>query len=206
MWHQILYSGRRWCLSPRHSLFLLAMNTSYSPSNLFATPGDIVIDATSGTRGIVIDLDTGLVIRKVRRANLSSGEFEAFRTWPNGEIRYDENGPMIYRGRGRLHFKPTANLAPPRPTSPSQTQQNYDHIPIPLFSNRCCQKGCTRVARWSVSDEVPQTPVEVNGRKYSRGKIVGRRYYCEFHWKPPRLLDAKGEVMQEFDEIGVRPT
>lgn len=78
----------------------------------------------------------------------------------------------------------------------------------------CHHENCTRLASHMVSDEVEVTPalgekIERNGLKgcyiYERGCVVNRRYYCEFHYQPPRLLDPKGEVITEFQEEPNRP-
>jgi hypothetical protein len=95
-----------------------------------------------------------------------------------------------------------------------------ERITTPLLDRPCCVKGCGRLASWSVSDEVSVTP-SVGGLSpgllalprykrakrvlYERGCTVGRRWYCSRHYSPPRLLDAKGEVIETYDEIGVRP-
>lgn len=78
-----------------------------------------------------------------------------------------------------------------------------------LLLPRKCEQ-CSRQAVWSVSDEVNTTPeaggkLTIRGRKfrgvyYARAAVVGRRWFCEWHFKPPRLLDARGEVVQEIQE------
>jgi hypothetical protein len=87
-----------------------------------------------------------------------------------------------------------------------------ERLTTPLFDAICSIKGCGRIAGWSVSDEVRVTPIwgsGILGRKkclYDRGMTVGRRWYCSRHYRPPRLLDAKGDVIEEFEEAnGVRP-
>lgn len=98
-----------------------------------------------------------------------------------------------------------------------------ERIVNPLLDRKCCQ--CSRLASWSVSDEVAVTPQMTAGslmpvgrnqqgklvfRKgkvlYDRGYTVGRRYFCSWHYRPPRLLDSKGELVSTWDEAGgVRP-
>lgn len=85
----------------------------------------------------------------------------------------------------------------------------------PLLDCPCSVRGCSRLATWSVGDEVDVTPVVgvhlfPDGQRhrvlYLRGATVGRRFYCQRHWQPPRLLDAKGEIIQEFEDGGgLRP-
>jgi len=88
---------------------------------------------------------------------------------------------------------------------------------VPLLGRHCQHKGCSRTANWAVSDEVPVSCQKhkhaSNGRTpgtsslfFSRGMTVRRRYFCDFHFQPPRILDAKGEVVEELEEAhGVRP-
>ena len=87
-------------------------------------------------------------------------------------------------------------------------------ISDPLARYPCQHKGCSSWAEYQVSDEVPATPavtkpVTVKGFKTSlwdRAAVVGRRFYCSFHFQPPRILDAKGEIVKELEEAGgVRP-
>jgi hypothetical protein len=78
----------------------------------------------------------------------------------------------------------------------------------PLLDRKCC--NCSRLATYAVADEVAVSP-QVGlwgGRKalFSRGYTAGRRWYCEFCYRPPRILDARGEVVEELEEAGgVRP-
>ena len=90
----------------------------------------------------------------------------------------------------------------------------------PLDARRCgpldfrkCQ-SCSRDATWSVSDEVVVTPqVARRGRSrvlragsyyFDRAATVGRRYYCSWCFKAPRLVDHKGEVISVDDDV-IRP-
>jgi hypothetical protein len=75
-----------------------------------------------------------------------------------------------------------------------------------LLRRPCDYRGCSRAASWSVADEVEVTPQQRGRALYARGATVGRRFYCTFHYQPPRLLDARGEVVQVDEEAGgVRP-
>lgn len=109
-----------------------------------------------------------------------------------------------------------------------RNRMKVERITSPLLDRRCQHKGCSRTATWSVSDEVEVTPqviqatdTKVNGllslissreplrgRRllFDRGATVGRHYYCSWHFKPPRILDSKGEVIEDIEEAhGVRP-
>lgn len=76
---------------------------------------------------------------------------------------------------------------------------------IPVLDQHCIHYGCDRVATWLVSDEAPASyePGTFQGKKcwYERGVTVGRRFYCEWHKQPPRLLDPRGEVIQHLEEV-----
>jgi hypothetical protein len=84
--------------------------------------------------------------------------------------------------------------------------------PIDPFMVRPCDNGCGREASWSVGDEVSTTPVlGTLPRQYGgpprpvlflRGATVARRWYCSWCYQPPRLLDAKGEVIEVREEAG----
>lgn len=84
-----------------------------------------------------------------------------------------------------------------------------------LLVPRKCDK-CSRRAAYIVSDEVGVSSVMVkdvyvvNGRRmvnpaFTRAATVGRRWYCPWHYSPPRLLDAKGEVIKAFEDDPCQP-
>lgn len=97
-----------------------------------------------------------------------------------------------------------------------RNKMRVEPITTPLLHCRCAHYGCGLLATWSVGDEVDASPVVGNlpnasrmwGRAkkalYTRGATVGRRYYCSKHFQPPRLLDPRGEVIADFDNV-VRP-
>jgi hypothetical protein len=77
-----------------------------------------------------------------------------------------------------------------------------------------CER-CSRDATWSSADEVLATPakgVVKGGPKllggaylFDQAAVVGRRYFCDWHHQPPRLLDDKGEVIKVDEESPHRP-
>lgn len=81
------------------------------------------------------------------------------------------------------------------------------------FEFQRCEK-CSRDATWSVSDECEVTPqrslvtkaltIPNGSYLFDRSMTVGRRYYCDRHFQPPRLVDAKGEPMADL-ETNARP-
>ncbi len=191
----------------------------------------MILRASSGLRGIWVDMDTGKPIPKMLWGDPETGEFSALVVDGNGDtIRLQDGSEKFYIAKGRIKFVPRANARPlslqpvrclvtgnPIGTENRQCsclvckktpaiKQRFKQLQLPLFSDRCEEKGCQRFATWMVSDEIALPPFVKGHRKFERGKIVGRRYYCDRHFQPPRLLDAKGEVIQEFEEAGgVRP-
>jgi len=79
-----------------------------------------------------------------------------------------------------------------------------------LLLPRGCDNRCGRRAVWSVIDETPVTPVlgwrrfggSYRRALFKRASIIGRRWYCSHCYKPPRVLDANGEVMSVEEESG----
>ncbi len=74
------------------------------------------------------------------------------------------------------------------------------------LADRPCDNGCGRPATWSVSDETAITPVlgDYGSGKvwYSRGSLVARYWWCSWCYRPPRILDAKGEVIEVIEDAG----
>ncbi len=178
------------------------------------------LDARSGLSGEVWDLDTGRQIPLVRWVDLpdvpgAPAEYEAFKPGPDGNPYYlpdvTPKTAATYRGRARIKFVPKGGFPEAAPTAPvlkpqGKRRQVHHRKRVPLFSDRCQHYACNRVATWSVSDEVGLDPVLVDNQLFTRGRVVGRRHYCAFHYKPPRLLDARGEEIEKFEEAGgVRP-
>lgn len=77
-------------------------------------------------------------------------------------------------------------------------------LTTPLLDRRCEYKGCSRLAEWIVGDEIPTTPAKEGRYLFDRAATVGRRYCCSFHYQPPRILDEKGEIVEEL-ENSARP-
>ncbi len=80
-----------------------------------------------------------------------------------------------------------------------------EKLSVPLFNCRCSYYGCSRPGEWAVADEIEVTPQRVKRTLYERGATVGRRYYCSKHYVPPRILDSKGEIIEELDNTKGRP-
>jgi hypothetical protein len=75
-----------------------------------------------------------------------------------------------------------------------------ERITNPLADFPCEERYCGRLAEWQVADEVAVTPQIENKIAFERGAMVYRRRYCASHYKPPRLVDAKGEIIQELED------
>lgn len=146
------------------------------------------------------------------------------------EIRKDANGNYEwYEAHGRFRFVPASVAPPSRPglsgalscalcrsplTLPgddlcprcrakerSQRQRFLvEKLTTPLFDRKC--EKCSRVATWSVADEVEVTPEKSGKYLWERGMTVGRRYYCDSHYRPARLLDPRGEVIHDLRYAG----
>lgn len=91
----------------------------------------------------------------------------------------------------------------PRCRAADRFQRNrfvVERLTTPLFDRRC--EDCSVTASWAVSDEVEVTPEVADRLLWDRGMTVGRRYYCDTHYRPARLLDPKGEVVKDFSYAG----
>ena len=88
--------------------------------------------------------------------------------------------------------------------------------PVGVFDAVGCQRpGCDRQATLQVSDEVEasdalteaeyQIPGFAKNRigrlLFDRAAVVRRRWYCRWCYKPPRILDPKGEVIQVLPDL-----
>lgn len=176
----------------------------------------MIFRATDGIRGKLWDLDTGRVIPKVIWFDDATGTFEAYRVDGNGDIRHDpaDGAPLVWLGRGNLKFvqedKPLALNKPGLPEGCvrqwQQVKVRRERLETYLLDADCDHYACLLPAEYSVSDEVPLPPVFARGKWWARGKTVNVRYYCARHYEPPRVLDARGEVVSTWEEAGgVRP-
>lgn len=200
----------------------------------------MILKASDGIRGKVIDLDTNLEVRKVVWLDTDKGILEAEKVDATGRTFYGADGqPLTYKARGRFKFI-DIKLKRPRnrfgalvcakcpstltlqgeelcPTCKAK-DRNQKHkmqvesIDSPLLEHRC--EKCSRYATISVSDEVEVSPVickvritngaatsDVNGPykvAYERGQTVDRRFYCQWCYEPPRLLDPRGEIIKDL--------
>lgn len=154
--------------------------------------------AKDGIRGVVINLATGNPIRKVKWFDTVTGEYEAFRTGADGKILFEDGFPVSYLGKSQLKFIPGKSVTPNGIVQPEPRRK----LVIPQFCEKCCK--CARSATWAVSDEKQLEPRRVGSVFYEQAEHVGTRYYCSWHYEPPRLLDDRGETIKEID-VKARP-
>lgn len=157
----------------------------------------------------VADLDEGRIVPHVIWLDVDSNMLCAFEV-KGGRIQLDAQGrKRIYTAIGRFKYtaaerKPLPKVAHLKPDAP--VLRRRERIRAPLLTVRCDAKGCSRVAAWSTIDEVAMPYERINGFNYTRALMVDRRFWCDFCYQPPRVLDAKGEVVSTDHEAGgVRP-
>ncbi len=122
--------------------------------------------------------------------DLEQGLFEAFQVNPFGRVLVNGNGDRItWLGKGKIKW-----IA----KRPAETLRRVE------IGHKC--QSCTRDAKWAVGDETATKPIRKGNKLFSTGQLVGVRFYCDWCYKGPRILDAKGEVMQTIEDgLGVRP-
>lgn len=197
----------------------------------------MLLQAATGLRGTVYDLDTGRRVPKVIELNTERGyvkayfvvrqddehlEREQIRRNAEGDYEWYEafgrfrfvDGPVAPRTRPDLLGAPSCVLCRspltlpgddlcPRCRAKERGQRErflVEKLSTPLFDRKC--SVCSKVATWSVSDEVVVSPEQADRKLWDRGMIVGRRYFCDTHHKPARLLDPNGEVIKDFKYAG----
>lgn len=141
-------------------------------------------------KGKLWDLDTNEEILFPIWFDVEQGLFEAFQVTPMGKIKRNQRGDKLTMlCKGKIKFVP--NEAP--------------RAARVLEIGRKCQ-SCTRDAKWQVADETPMAPVRKGNKLLGRARLTGLRFYCDWHYKGPSIVDAKGEVMHtQEDGYGSRP-
>lgn len=137
---------------------------------------------------------------------------------------------LIYRDTVQLRWIPTVNLAAvapppakpePAPAVPADTARPHRVGDMPAagepvwrpvkaervvaVAGRTCQHyACFRWADWMVSEEVERPPEVTAAGAFERAEHRRTRFWCDFHYQPPTLWDAKGELIQT-QEVEARP-
>ena len=181
------------------------------------------IDSHSGVRGrLYADLGKGMYcIPCVIWYDLEAKQFEAYRVGPlwkpftlnagrhviriNGEkqkwgatakeLRFVEDAVM-----GRIALHEMAKRA-----EPVKVRQGT-RLARPDPRRRCEGYACDRPVEWMTMEERTEPPAVVNGVKYDCASFVRCRYWCSWCYEPPQLVDARGDIVQVYDEIRARPS
>jgi len=142
-------------------------------------------------KGKLWDLETGEEILRPIEWDEVRGLFTAYQVTAFGRIKTNAAGERLtYTAIGKIKWEPA--------------KIKLTHRRVSHWGAKCML--CTRDANWSVGDETPLPPVPHRGKLYLQARTVAVRYYCDFHYKAPRILDASGEIMETIDEAGgVRP-
>ncbi len=120
-----------------------------------------------------------------------AGLFEAYQVNPMGRIKVNGNlDRFTWLGKGKIKWIPAL---------PKEVLRRVVEI-----GQKC--HSCTRDATWAVGDERATRPVMKGNKAFATGMLTGVRFYCDWHYKGPRILDGKGEVMQTIEDgLGARP-
>jgi len=137
-----------------------------------------------GRVGVWFDCETNRPVRWVRWYDDVSGEYEAFRMEPKRAVKSGiPLHSILYRNKSRLRFVP-------------------DPVAVPRGTVReCDEPGCHAEAIWCVADCEDLTPIlRPDGVPFVRRHVMGQRYYCDKHWRPPTVTTVRG-VTNEVTEV-----
>jgi hypothetical protein len=175
----------------------------------------MLLHVRDGIRGTIIDCETGRRVPKPIWLDTETGTCEFYQVDAAGRIKTDAAGNYLTTlARGRFKFIPRAPTVPavtpappvsPPPAMRAETRRRLRTSPLntPLLCQRCDHYACDRVAEWQTSDEVTLPPQVAGGRRYERGKVIEVRFWCDFHFEAPRLMDHTGrEVVKVFEDAG----
>lgn len=163
------------------------------------------LTARSGARGLLVNADTGEPIRWAFRADLEAGTYSAYRIDPKqAKARGIPLAGIVYHGRARLRWEAAEIIeAPPSPTVLAPPVQRQGVRVLALQSRPCQAYGCCRAADWKVADTVDLPSVEVEGRLFAATDVVGVRFYCSHHFRPPQRINPDGS--RDNIEVKARP-
>jgi hypothetical protein len=166
------------------------------------------LDAKSGVRGLLVNVETGALIRFTLWAEIPDdprqpGEYEAWR-WPPDECRRryaagEQRESLVVRGRCRLRFVPAAPLFAPRPSAREDLAGSLDEARrrvdrrLLVLGTECSEPLCHRPATWAVSwEQLIEPERDADGNLHERAVCVRRVAYCEAHYRPPRQRSLRG--------------
>jgi hypothetical protein len=165
-------------------------------------------------RGILVDAVTSQPIRWARWADLSTGEFEAFKFDP---VRIKALGGIpsdfLYRGQTQLRFieDKTVPIRQPSSLDARAAAQQMEEIrrttqrKLLIPGDYCDVRGCGRLSAWLVADERILEPLSgPDGRLQERGVIVDTHAWCDRHYRSPVSTSLRG-VESEVKVLVARP-
>ncbi len=170
----------------------------------------MIIRASDGIRGLLVDLQTNQPILMPVWANLETGEYEALKADGNGQPIGPPGKELRIKGKTQLKFIPAKSvdvkIGEPEPVAKPKIHRRPEPIKVPLFSRYCQHYGCNRIAAWMVSEEEELPPLRKGRRLLKQAKLLRVCYFCSFHYVGPKLFDHRGELIEiDHEAGGVRP-
>ena len=162
-----------------------------------------------GVRGVLVNADTGQPIWWARKADLATGEYEAFRADPDKAAAHGfKKRDLLYRGRCRLKFVPGNSARPQVPTildANPKLPRRRRAMQVQAFEDRPCQHyACLRDAEWMVAVDEPLPPLVIGGKSFEVGTIAGVKWWCSWHYEWPELLYPDGST-DPIETVRARP-
>jgi hypothetical protein len=168
------------------------------------------IDAKSGLRGVLVEADTGRRIPFARKADLDTGEWEAWAATPDGKSVALPR--RLLRGRCRLRFVASdAVVIPPKASDPrdlagslEEARRRYAKPILALPGRGCEEPRCHRLAEWETAHErLIEPEAGADGHAYERAVTVEVHRWCSWHYRPPRVVNLRG--IESEVQVTARP-
>lgn len=186
------------------------------------------ITAKDGHRGVLVDLDTGRRIPHARWYDTETGEYETVQRGLDGVPVFTRGrGRLKFIQGAILYHRAAATGEAPIPAgSPSlargQRTGRGRRLPGWLLEHDCEAYACIRKAQWVTADEIQLPPGEKtvvippiiagNGsilvpaktvvRRYQRGKVLRRHYWCHQHYTCPGIQHPDGSIDPQEVQAG----
>lgn len=173
----------------------------------------MILDSTTGVRGLLVNADTGQPIRWAIWADTETGYYEAFRSDPEIAKKLGIDPTLLrYRDKARLRFVPAAPVATPRPTDPRDAAESMREAkllwskPIVIMPGQECEeRSCHRLAEYRTAVErVIEPVVHTDGKVYKRSIVVEVKNWCPRHYRLPLRISQRG--VESETEVTVRPS